>query len=229
MGIKVVLADSDSKYMSMLGRALLDAGYILCPAESKETAIKQINDYAVDACIIDIDLPGGIEEILEFCIAYTIPVISIGMTPLNSTDKSVELMYYGIPYVKKYNLTGEAKLDHIIARMNALMKTLLIWSKDIKSQLSVIAMLENKNYKVFAVDNPSDVLHTFLLSEPNSIIVYFPSHEDMKEVDNIRKIDNNLPIILVMDEPSKVADKINADKSIRVVSTEEITDYLSSL
>ena len=42
MGFKIVIADSNANFMSMLGRALLDSDYALYPAESKETALKQL-------------------------------------------------------------------------------------------------------------------------------------------------------------------------------------------
>ena len=41
MGFKIVIADSNAKFMSMLGRALLDSDYSLYPAESRETALQQ--------------------------------------------------------------------------------------------------------------------------------------------------------------------------------------------
>jgi DNA-binding response OmpR family regulator len=229
MGFKILIADNNANFMSMLGRALLDSDYSLYPAESKETALKQIAQSEVDACIIDVDLPGGIEELLQACINKSKPIVAMGISPLKETDKLIEIMYYGIPYVKKFSAEGEAKLDHIIARMNVLLRTLLIFSKDSEYQRGVIAGLESKGYKVFTTENAEDLMHTFLISEPKAVLVYFPDHEDMDELAKIRKMDTSLPIAVVLnnipDEDSEVLD----NKSTRVLAQDEVSDYLDNL
>jgi CheY-like chemotaxis protein len=111
MGFRIVIADSNAKFMSMLGRALLDSDYSLYPAESKETALQQITQFDIDACIIDVDLPGGIEEVLQACMSKSKPIVAMGASTLKDTGKLVEIMYYGIPYVKKFNAEGDAKLE----------------------------------------------------------------------------------------------------------------------
>lgn len=229
MGFKIVIADSNANFMSMLGRALLDSDYALYPAESKETALKQLEQGDIDACIIDVDLPGGIEEVLQACMTGSKPIVAMGISPLKETDKLVEIMYYGIPYVKKFNAEGEAKLDHIIARMNVLLRTLLIFSKDSEYQRGVIAGLESKGYKVFTTQSSEDLMHTFLLSEPKAVLVYFPDTQDMEEISKIRKIDNQLPIALVLNsEASETGDTLS-DKSTKVLSQEDVSDYLDKL
>jgi DNA-binding response OmpR family regulator len=228
MGFKIVIADSNARFMSILGRALLDSDYALYPAESKETALKQITQYDVDACIIDVDLPGGIEEVLQACMDKSKPIIAMGISPLKETDKLVEIMYYGIPYVKKFSNEGDAKLDHIIARMNVLLRTLLIFSRDSEYQRGVIAGLESKGYKVFTTANSEDLMHTFLLSEPKAVLVYFPDAEDMAELAKIRKIDNQLPIAVVLNKPPEEEELFN-NKSTRALTQEEVSDYLDNL
>lgn len=229
MGFKIVIADGNANFMSMLGRALLDSDYSLYPAESKETALNQIGHYDVDACIIDVDLPGGIEEVLQACMDKAKPIIAMGVSPLKETDKLVEIMYYGIPYVKKFSAAGDAKLDHIIARMNVLLRTLLIFSKDGEYQRGVIAGLESKGYKVFTTESTDDLMHTFLLSEPKAVLVYFPSAEDVQELAKIRKIDNHLPIAVVLNSQSDEAGDLAEDKSTRILTQEEVSDYLDKL
>jgi DNA-binding response OmpR family regulator len=229
MGFRIVIADSNAKFMSMLGRALLDSDYALYPAESRETALQQITQYDIDACIIDIDLPGGIEEVLQACMNKSKPIVAMGASTLKETGKLVEIMYYGIPYVKKFNAEGEAKLDHIIARMNVLLRTLLIFSKDSEYQRGVIAGLESKGYKVFTAKDSEDLMHTFLLSEPKAVLVYFPNDEEIEELKKIRKLDNRLPIAVVLNNsPSETMDLLQ-DKSTKILARDEVSDYLDKL
>ncbi len=229
MGFKILIADNNANFMSMLGRALLDSDYSLYPAESKETALKQIAQSEVDACIIDVDLPGGIEELLQACINKSKPIVAMGVSPLKETDKLIEIMYYGIPYVKKFSAEGEAKLDHIIARMNVLLRTLLIFSKDSEYQRGVIAGLESKGYKVFTTENAEDLMHTFLISEPKAVLVYFPDHEDMDELAKIRKMDTTLPIAVVLNNMPEENSEVLDNKSTKVLGQDEVSDYLDNL
>jgi len=229
MGFRIVIADSNAKFMSMLGRALLNSDYALYPAESKETALQQITQYDIDACIIDVDLPGGIEEVLQACMNKSKPIVAMGATTLKETGKLVEIMYYGIPYVKKFNAEGDAKLDHIIARMNVLLRTLLIFSKDSEYQRGVIAGLESKGYKVFTTETSEDLMHTFLLSEPKAVLVYFPNDEEIEELKKIRKLDNRLPIAVVLNNLPSEAIDLFQDKSTKILARDEVSDYLDYL
>ncbi|MBN1689932.1 MAG: hypothetical protein JW901_02790 [Dehalococcoidia bacterium] len=229
MSFRIVIADSNARFMSMLGRALLDSDYSLYPAESRETALQQITQYDIDACIIDVDLPGGIEEVLQACMNKSKPIVAMGASTLKETGKLVEIMYYGIPYVKKYTAEGEAKLDHIIARMNVLLRTLLIFSKDSEYQRGVIAGLESKGYKIFTTEKSEDLLHTFLLSEPKAVLVYFPSVEEVEELKKIRRLDNHLPIAVVLNNLPSEAIDLFQDKSTKILSQEEVSDYLDYL
>ncbi|MDD5312984.1 MAG: hypothetical protein PHO26_08125 [Dehalococcoidia bacterium] len=229
MGFKIVIADNNAGFMSMLGRALLDSDYALYPAESKETALKQITQYDIDACIIDVDLPGGIEEVLQACMNKSKPIVAMGAVPLKETDKLVEIMYYGIPYVKKFNNEGEAKLEHIIARMNVLLRTLLIFSKDSEYQRGVVAGLESKGYKVFTAENSGDLMHAFLLSEPKAVLVYFPTGDEVEELEKIRKLDSQLPIAIVLNnQPLDLGESVTG-KSTKILSQEDVSDYLDNL
>lgn len=229
MGFKIVIADSNANFMSMLGRALLDSEYALYPAESKESALEQITQYDIDACIIDVDLPGGIEEVLQACMNKSKPIVAMGAAPLKETGKLVEIMYYGIPYVKKFNAEGEAKLEHIIARMNVLLRTLLIFSKDTEYQRGVIAGLESKGYKIFTSETAGDLMHSFLLSEPKAVLVYFPSDEEIVELNRIRKMDNQLPIAIVLNNLPPESIDLFKDKSTKVLAQDEVSDYLDKL
>lgn len=229
MSFKILIADNNASFMSMLGRALLDSDYSLYPAESRESALKQITQSDIDACIIDVDLPGGIEEILQACINKSKPIVAMGISPLKETDKLVEIMYYGIPYIKKFSSQGEPKLDHIIARMNVLLRTLLIFSKDSEYQRGVIAGLESKGYKIFTTENAEDLMHTFLISEPKAVLVYFPTKDDLEELSKIRKVDNSLPIALVLNNLPEADINILNDKSTRVLRQNEVSDYLDKL
>lgn len=229
MGFKIVIADSNANFMSMLGRALLDSEYALYPAESKETALEQISQYDIDACIIDVDLPGGIEEVLQACMNKSKPIVAMGAAPLKETGKLVEIMYYGIPYVKKFSAEGEAKLEHIIARMNVLLRTLLIFSKDTEYQRGVIAGLESKGYKIFTTETADDLMHSFLLSEPKAVLVYFPSEEEIGELNKIRKMDNQLPIAIVLNNLPPESIDLFKDKSTKVLAQDEVSDYLDKL
>ena len=229
MGFKIVIADSNANFMSMLGRALLDADYVLYPAESRESALKQITQYDIDACIIDVDLPGGIEEVLQACMTKSKPIVAMGTSVLKETDKLIEIMYYGIPYVKKFNNEGQAKLDHIIARMNVLLRTLLIFSKDSEYQRGVIAGLESKGYKVFTAEKADDLMRSFLLSEPKAVLVYFPNEEDLEELNKIRKIDSQLPIAIVLNNQSSEAADLPDNKTTKILGQEEVSDYLDNL
>ena len=229
MGFKIVIADSNANFMSMLGRALLDSEYALYPAENKETALEQITQYDIDACIIDVDLPGGIEEVLQACMNKSKPIVAMGASTLKETGKLVEIMYYGIPYVKKFSTEGEAKLEHIIARMNVLLRTLLIFSKDNEYQRGVIAGLESKGYKIFTTQTADDLMHTFLLSEPKAVLVYFPSEEEIVELNKIRKMDNQLPIAVVLNNLPPEAIDLFKDKSTKVLAQDEVSDYLDKL
>jgi DNA-binding response OmpR family regulator len=229
MGFKIVIADSNANFMSMLGRALLDSEYALYPAENKETALEQITQYDIDACIIDVDLPGGIEEVLQACMNKSKPIVAMGASTLKETGKLVEIMYYGIPYVKKFSTEGEAKLEHIIARMNVLLRTLLIFSKDTEYQRGVIAGLESKGYKIFTSQSADDLMHTFLLSEPKAVLVYFPNEEEIAELNKIRKMDNQLPIAVVLNNLPPEAIDLFKDKSTKVLAQDEVSDYLDKL
>ncbi len=229
MSFKILIADNNASFMSMLGRALLDSDYSLYPAESRESALKQITQSDIDACIIDVDLPGGIEEILQACVNKSKPIVAMGISPLKETDKLVEIMYYGIPYIKKFSSEGEPKLDHIIARMNVLLRTLLIFSKDSEYQRGVIAGLESKGYKIFTTENAEDLMHTFLISEPKAVLVYFPTKDDLEELSKIRKVDNSLPIALVLNNLPEADINILNDKSTRVLRQNEVSDYLDKL
>lgn len=229
MSFKILIADNNASFMSMLGRALLDSDYSLYPAESRESALKQITQSDIDACIIDVDLPGGIEEILQACVNKSKPIVAMGISPLKETDKLVEIMYYGIPYIKKFSSEGEPKLDHIIARMNVLLRTLLIFSKDSEYQRGVIAGLESKGYKIFTTENAEDLMHTFLISEPKAVLVYFPTKDDLEELSKIRKVDNSLPIALVLNNLPEADINMLNDKSTRMLRQNEVSDYLDKL
>lgn len=229
MGFKIVVADSDVNFMSMLGRALLNSDYALYPAESKEVALKQISQYDIDACLIDIDLPGGIEEILQACMNKSKPIVAMGALPLKETGKLVEMMYYGIPYVKKFNNGREAKIDHIIARMNVLLRTLLIFGKDTDYQHGVIAGLESKGYKVFTTESADDLMRAFLLSEPKAVLVYFPNEEEIAELKKIRKFNNQLPIAIVLNNQPFEIEDFEKSKATRILLQEEVSDYLDTL
>jgi len=229
MGFKILLADDDANYLSRLGRALLDADYLLYPAESKEIALQQIAEHDIDAAIIDIDLPGGVEELLEACLNKTKPIVTMGALPLKETEHLVEIMYYGIPYVKKFGDEGSPKLYKIIARMNALLKTLLIFSNNKEYQLGVLAGLSSRGHKVFIADRAEDLVQTFLLSEPKAILVYFPKDEDLREIAKIRKMDSKLPIAVVINsQEGDLGGQIN-DVATKIITQDKMADYLEGL
>jgi DNA-binding NtrC family response regulator len=138
-------------------------------------------------------------------------------------------MYYGIPYVKKFSADGEAKLDHIIARMNVLLRTLLIFSKNSEYQRGVIAGLESKGYKVFTTENAEDLMHSFLISEPKAVLVYFPNNEDLNELTKIRKMDTSLPIAVILNNLPDEAQSVLDDKSTKMLDQDEVSDYLDKL
>ncbi len=72
-------------------------------------------------------------------------------------------------------------------------------------------------------------MHTFLLSEPKAVLVYFPSEEEIVELNKIRKMDNQLPIAVVLNNlPPEAIDLFN-DKSTRVLAQDEVSDYLDKL
>ena len=75
------------------------------------------DQHNIDAAIIDINLPGGVEELLEACLSKSRPIIAMGAPPLKETEHLVEIMYYEIPYVKKFGNEGDARPDRIIARV----------------------------------------------------------------------------------------------------------------
>ena len=231
MEFKILLADNDANFLSQLGRALLNVDYSLYPAESKEIAMQQIKKGNIDAAIIDTDLPGGIEEVLEACVNMSKPIVAMGALPLKETEQLVEIMYYGVPYVKKFNAEGSPKLDKIIARMNALLKTLLVFSNNKEYQLGVLAGLNSKGYKVFVADQAEDLVHTFLLSEPKAILVYFPKDEDLREIIKIREIDTKLPIALVINSQQDEVNKGPIDKNgaTKIITQDEIADYVDRL
>lgn len=230
MGFKILLADNDANFLSRLGRMLLDVDYLLYPAESKEIAMQQIKQGNIDAAIIDINLPGGVEEVLEACLSKSKPIVAMGALPLKETEHLVEIMYYGVPYVKKFGDEGSPKLDKIIARMNALLKTLLIFSNNKEYQRGVLAGLSSKGYKVFVADQAEDLVHTFLLSEPKAILVYFPKDEDLREIIKIREIDAKLPIALVINShQSELSGPIDRNGVTKIITQDKISDYIEGL
>jgi len=228
MAFKILLADNDANYLSLLGRELLDAEYLLYPAESKEIALQQI-EHDIDAAIIDVSLPGGVEELLEACLNKAKPIIAMGALPLKETQHLIEIMYYGVPYVKKFGNEGGPKLDMIIARMNTLLKTLLVFSNNKEYQKGVLAGLNARGYKVFVAHQAEDLLHTFLLSEPRAILVYFPKSDDLQEIAKIRRMDRELPIAVIMNgQQGDLGEQIN-DEATRVISQDRLADYLEEL
>jgi DNA-binding response OmpR family regulator len=106
---------------------------------------------------------------------------------------------------------------------------LLIFSKDTEYQRGVIAGLESKGYKVFTTESADDLMHSFLISEPKAVLVYFPDAEDIQEITKIRKMNNQLPIALVLNSATDDVDGLEGDKSTRVLSQEEVSDYLDKL
>jgi DNA-binding response OmpR family regulator len=229
MELKILLADNDASYLSLLGRALLEKDYLLYPSESKEIALHQITEHDIDAAIIDVNLPGGVEEVLEACLNKSKPIVTMGALPLKETEHLVEIMYYGIPYVKKFSNEGAIKLDTIIARMNALLRTLLIFSNNKEYQLGVLAALNSTGYKVFVADQAEELLDTFLLSEAKAILVYFPKHEDLQEIAKIRGMDSRVPIAIVINsQQGDLGGQIN-DKATKVITQDKLADYLEEL
>jgi len=229
MGFRILLADNDANYLSRLGRALLDANYLLYPAESKEIALKQITEHNIDAAIIDVNLPGGVTELLEACLNKSKPIVTMGDQPLKATNYLIEIMYYGIPYVKKFSNGGAIKLDNIIARMNALLKTLLIFSNNKEYQLGILAGLKSRGYKVFVAQQAEDLVHTFLLSEAKALLVYFPKDKDLQEVAKIRKMDSKVPIAIVINNQQGDIDSQISDEATKVMPQDRLADYLKEI
>jgi len=229
MGLRILLADNDANYLSLLGRALLEKDHLLYPAESKEIALQQITEHDIDAAIIDINLPGGVEEVLEACLNKSKPIVTMGALPLKETEHLVEVMYYGIPYVKKFSNEGTIKLDTIIAKMNALLRTLLVFSNNKKYQLGVLAGLNSTGYKVLVADRAEELLHAFLLSEAKAILVYFPKDEDLQEIAKLRRMDSKVPIAIVINsQRGDLGGQIN-DEATRVITQDKLVDYLEEL
>lgn len=229
MGFKILLADNDANYLSRLGRALLDADYLLYPAESKEVALEQITEHNIDAAIIDVNLAGGVAELLEACMNKSKPLVTMGDLPLKETKYLIDIMYYGIPYVKKFSNEGAIKLDNIIARMNALLKTLLIFSNNKEYQLGVLAGLKSKGYKVFVAEQAEDLIHTFLLSEAKAVLVYFPKDKDLQEIAKIRKMDSKVPIAIVINNQQGDPDRQISDEATKVMPQDKLADYLKEI
>ena len=67
------------------------------------------------------------------------------------------------------------------------------------------------------------------LSEPKAVLVYFPSDDELDELKKIRKLDNHLPIAIVLNNLPPEAIDLFEDKSTRVLSQEEVSDYLDYL
>jgi hypothetical protein len=72
-------------------------------------------------------------------------------------------------------------------------------------------------------------MHTFLLSEPKAVLVYFPSEEEIVELNKIRKMDNQLPIAVVLNNLPPEAIDLFKDKSTKVLAQDEVSDYLDKL
>lgn len=229
MGLRILLADNDADYLSLLGRALLEKDYLLYPAESKEIALQQITEHNIDAAIIDMNLPGGVAEVLEACLNKSKPIVTMGALPLKETEHLVEIMYYGIPYVKKFSNEGAIKLDVIIAKMNALLRTLLVFSNNKKYQLGVLAGLNSTGYRVFVADQAEELLHAFLLSEAKAILVYFPKDEDLQEIAKLRRMDSKVPIAIVVNSQQDDLTRQTNDEATRVITQDKLVDYLEEL
>ena len=72
-------------------------------------------------------------------------------------------------------------------------------------------------------------MHTFMLSEPKAVLVYFPDPEDIQEISKIRKLDNRLPIALVLNNSEDEVGETLKDKSTRILGQDEVSDYLDKL
>lgn len=229
MGFKILIADSDAGYSRFLQRVLLDADCLLHPAESSEVALQQITKHNIDAAIIDINLPGRVEELLEACLHKSVPIVAVGDLPLEETDHLVEIMYHGIPYVKKFTDEGDVNSDTIISKMNIMLETLLVFSNNKEYGLGVQAGLSTRGYKVFVADQARDLLHAFLINEPKVILVYFPKDEDLQEIARIRKIDSKVPVVLITNsQQDDLGGQIN-DEATKVITQDRVAVYLEEL
>ena len=227
VGFKVLLADSDCSFLSLLGRALLDVGYRLCPAESKEIAFNQLETQCPKAAILDVDLPGGIGELMEACLERAIPIVVMGAAPRKETKCLVEIMYHGIPYVKKFENDGQARVGKVVARLNALLTTLLIFRGTKEYEQGVLAGLSTLGYKVFVADRASNLTQTFLTSEPRVVLAYYPRREDLEELAKIRAMDARVHITVVLDhEEDNLTERALEAGATAIIPKCEFANYL---
>lgn len=113
--------------------------------------------------------------------------------------------------------------------MNALLRTLLVFSNNKQYQLGVLAGLNSTGYKVFVAEQAEELLHTFLISEAKAILVYFPKDEDLQEIAKIRRMDSRVPIAIVINSQQDDLTRQPNDAATRVITQDKLVDYLEEL
>ena len=61
------------------------------------------------------------------------------------------------------------------------------------------------------------------------MLVYFLNDEEIEELKKIRKLDNRLPIAIVLNNLPSEAIDLFQDKSTKILAREEVSDYLDYL
>jgi DNA-binding response OmpR family regulator len=197
MGFNLLLADNDANYSSLLKRGLRNAEYRLFQAESREMALQYIVNCRIDAAIVDLDLPGGVKEILHTCENNSIPLVTTGNQSLDDSEYLIEIMYYGIPYFTKLDTAGVCITDTIISRINRMLKSVIIFSNNKDYRVGVVAGFSINGYNVIIADKTEDLEYLYTTKKPQAIVLYFPKYRDLHSISKIRKMNGNVPILVV--------------------------------
>ena len=153
------------------------------------------------------------------------PVLTTGNQPLPESEWQIELMYHGIPYLSKMDNDGIRIIDNIIIKMNRILKRVLIFSTNKAYQRGAVAGLNISGYNVIIADRSSDLIYLYTRERPQAIILYFPQCKDFHPIRRLRKIDSEIPIIVV---PGEHSVKLNCG-AVKVIPREMVAHYLEEI
>ena len=85
------------------------------------------------------------------------------------------------------------------------------------------------NYRVLIADKAKDILHTFLVSKPEAILVYFPKGLDLQEIAKVRSMDSKIPIAIVTNnQDGNLYGQMNHEAT-KVITQDKVAGYIQEL
>lgn len=227
MNFNLLLADNDANHSSLLKKDLMNTDYRLFQAESREMALQCISNCRIDAAIVDLDLPGGVKEILFECKNNSIPLITTGNQTLDESEYLIEIMYEGIPYITKLNTEGTSVRNTIITKINRMLRSVLIFGNNKDYLLGLCAGFTIEGYNITVADKAEDLEYLYNTERPQMIILYYPKHRDLAGICRIRKTDEKVHILIISKDTKEYPYNLVKKEALAIITQDMVSRYIA--